>query len=276
MGLLLADVDELLARLPAREIWPADVDAVAVFDADHTLWDGDIGDHAFLCAVDAGFVLPATWQGPVRAWAQDWGLSLPREPSVGARQIVEAAESGALSAAATARGLLPSAWKGSLYAMQAWAYAGRSRDEVLDFGERLFAEGFAARIWADMRAVVHGLQERGIAVRIASASHGALVVPGGRRLGLSADAVQGMEARQDDAGILEPHLGVDTYGPGKADVVSRALRGRRPLLGLGDSVLATDRELLALAHVGVAVATKGEHRQAALADDRLWMFDPRR
>jgi phosphoserine phosphatase len=158
--------------------------------------------------------------------------------------------------------------------MQAWVFAGLRRDDVAAFGELLFSRGFADRIWRDMRDIVDGLLGRGISVRIASASHGALVVPGARRLGVPADAVQGMEAAVDDVGVLLPALSQDTFGPGKAAAVSAVLAGRRPLLALGDSVLATDRELLAMAHQPVAVATKGAHRQAALTEERTWLFDP--
>jgi len=276
MGILVEDVSALLDRVPDRSAWPDDVDAVAVFDADHTLWNGDIGDAAFAAAAAEGLLSPATWRGPVVDWARSWGLSVPDEPVAGTRAIFAAVESGTLSATALSRGQDEAAWKGSLYAMQAWAYAGRRRDDVAAFGERLFAHGFAARIWDDLRAVVDGLRARGLRVTIASASHGALVVPGARRLGLPDDAVAGMEPVVDDDGVIQPAIAQDTYGPGKASVVRASLGGRRPVLAFGDSVLATDRELLALAHHGVAVATKGAHRQAAIHDPRLWLFDPRR
>ena len=276
MGTLVDDVAALLQRIPDRSAWPDDVEAVAVFDADHTLWNGDIGDAAFGAAADAGLLSAATWRGPVVDWARGWGLSVGDDPVAGTRAIFAAVESGALQATATARGLDASAWKGSLYAMQAWVYAGLRRDDVAAFGERLFAQGFAERIWEDMRAVVDGLRARGVQVLIASASHGALVVPGAQRLALADDAVAGMEPVVDGDGVIQPAIAQDTYGPGKASVVRRLLGGRRPLLAFGDSVLATDRELLALAHQGVAVATKGAHREAALHDPRLWLFDPRR
>jgi phosphoserine phosphatase len=276
MGHLVADVATLLDRVPDRSTWPDDVDAVAVFDADHTLWNGDIGDTAFAAAAEEGLIRRDTWRGPVVEWARGWGLSVPDEPVAGARAVFAAVDSGAWWAAARARGQGESDWKASLYAMQAWVYAGLRRDDVAAFGEQLFAKGFAARIWDDMRAVVDGLRARGVRVQIASASHGALVVPGARRLQLADDAVAGMEAVVNDDGVIEPAIAQDTYGPGKAAVVRARLSGRRPLLAWGDSVLATDRELLALCHQGIAVATKGAHREAALHDPRLWLFDPRR
>jgi phosphatidylglycerophosphatase C len=263
----LDTVESLLeAALSASEDAGAQV---AVFDADHTLWDGDVGDEAFLAAAREGFLLEATWRGPLQAWAGRLGLALSADPAAGAAQLLDAASSGALE-----RALGTGRWRQALYALQAWAYAGRRRDEVEAFGEALFARGFAARIYPAMQRVVEALAARGVEAMIASASHGALVTPGARRLGIRAAQVLGMEPDLDDAGVTQASLRRDTYGPAKAAAVSAALGGRRPRLAFGDAVLTTDRELLALAHQGVAVAARGAHREAALDHATLLLFDP--
>jgi len=251
-----------------------DTARVAVFDADHTLWNGDIGDEAFLAAGAEGFLLAETWRGPVRSWGEAWGLSLSDVPAEGVRQVMEASTSGALERTGLSRGLAPGAWRAALYAMQAWAYAGRTRGEVAAFGEQLFSRGFEHRLYAQMRRLVAGLRARGVEVRIASASHGALVVPGAARLGLAEAQVFGMEPALDAEGRTLNDLAQDTYGPAKAATVEAALGGRRPLWAFGDSVLSTDRELLGRAVHGVAVAAKEAHREAALASPSLRLFDP--
>jgi phosphatidylglycerophosphatase C len=264
---VLDTVESLLeAALPASAGAGAQV---AAFDADHTLWDGDIGDEAFLAAAREGFLPAETWRGPVLAWAARLGLPLSADPATGAVELLEAARTGALE-----RALGAERWRRELYALQAWAFAGRRRDEVEAFGEALFARGFAARIYPAMQRVVEALAARGVEAVIASASHGALVTPGARRLGIPAARVLGMEPALDDAGVTRAALARDTYGPAKAAVVRAALEGRRPRLAFGDAVLTTDRELLALAHQGVAVATRGAHREAALAHATLILFDP--
>ncbi|MEN9800722.1 MAG: hypothetical protein RL653_4419 [Pseudomonadota bacterium] len=276
MGARFDSVEALLASVDAALAgpWPAGVAHAAVFDADHTLWNGDIGDHAFLAAGAEGFLLPETWRGPVRSWAEAWGLELSVDPAFGVRQLLEASASGVLEATARARGLDGGAWRSALYSMQAWAYAGRTRAEVHAFGEQLFARGFEAHLYADLRRVVEGLTARGVRVCIASASHGALVLPGGTRLGLGAEWVWGMEPHLDDAGRTLPRLRQDTYGAAKATTTQALLGGARPAWAFGDSVLHTDRELLACAVHGVAVAAKGAHRDAALASPSLRLFDP--
>ncbi len=276
MGARFASVEALLASVDAALAgpWPAGVARAAVFDADHTLWNGDIGDHGFLAAGAEGFLLSETWRGPVRAWAETWGVTLSPHPTDGVRQVLEASASGALEAAARARGLDGGAWRPALYAMQAWAYAGRTRAEVQAFGEQLFTRGFEAHLYADMRRLVEGLAARGVRVCIASASHGALVLPGGRRLGLGAEWVWGMEPHLDGEGRTLPLLRQDTYGAAKAATAQALLGGARPAWAFGDSVLQTDRELLACAVHGIAVASKGAHREAALASPSLRLFDP--
>ena len=276
MGRLLHSVDELLALpLLARDALPAGVARAAVFDADHCLWQGDIGDTAFAAAADAGLIDGATWRGPVRAWATAWDLELDEDPARGLAQVMTAASSGMLSATALARGLSSSAWKADLYAMQAWVYAGQTPEQIEAHGENLFVTGFAEFIYGDMRRVVHGLTDLGVDVWIASASHRALVLPGARRLGIPSGRVIGMEPALDD-GVTAPRLRQSTYGPGKAKAALLALETLRPLLAFGDSILSTDKELLAAAHLGVAVATSGDNRAAALNDDHLVLLDPRR
>jgi phosphoserine phosphatase len=273
----LASVEDVaaLASLPA----PPDVARAAVFDADGTLWRGDIGDHAFEHAAEAGLITDETWAGPVAAWARRWDLDVPSSTSrkaEGVRRVLAAVQQGELSRTARARGLSEDAWREELYAMQAWIYAGHPRAAVAAFGEQLFEAGFSSSIFADMKRVVELLRAAGVEVLIASASHAALVVPGARLLGIPAANVMGMEPALDDDGRVRASLPVSTYGPHKAAVVHGRLGQRRPLLAFGDSVLFTDRELLASSHAPVAVATKGAHREAALADERIRLFDPAR
>lgn len=277
MGALLHSVDDIFDVLALAEAClPQDVARVAVFDADGTLWRGDIGDTAFAAAADAGLVNEKTWSGPVRTWAARWAVSLPEDPRVGLPRILAAAHAGELAQAGRARGLDDGAWRRELYEMQAWIYAGHSRAAVEAFGERLFAAGFAAQIFTDMGALLRGLRARHVDVYVASASHGALVAPGARRLDVDRERALGMEPAVDEEGRGLPRTSVCTYGPGKAAVVRKVLEGKRPLLAFGDSVLGTDKELLESAHRPFAIASSGVHREAALRDPRMHLFDPTR
>lgn len=277
MARLLASLDELVAlvRSAAALVGP-DVARAAVFDADGTLWRGDIGDAAFEAAAAAGMIDDATWRGPMAEWARRWDLELPADPHSGIARIFRASAGGELARAAQRRGLPEGAWREDLYSMQAWAYAGRTRAAVEAFGARLFDEGFAEGVFLEMRALIDALTAEGIEVWIASASHGALVAAGAHHLHIEAARALGMEPALDDAGVTLPRIARGTYGPGKAEVARHALGGRRPLAAFGDSVLTTDRELLESALVPVAVASHGAHREAALAHPRISLFDPKR
>lgn len=277
MGSLLPSLDALLTavREAAAQAGP-EVARAAVFDADGTLWRGDIGDAAFEAAAGAGMIERATWDGPVRAWAARWDLELPDELQAGVERIFRAARGTELADAGQRHGRAEGAWREELYAMQAWVYAGRPRDAVHDFGARLFDEGFADGVFAEMRALVDALHALGIEVWIASASHGALVAAGAPRLGVPVPRALGMEPALDEAGRTLARIARGTYGPAKAEAARAALAGRRPLAAFGDSVLSTDRELLESAELPVAVAPRGAHRDAALAHARIRLFDPRR
>jgi phosphoserine phosphatase len=252
---VLDDVDAALARG-----LPADVDRYAAFDADGTLWDGDIGDTAFADAHAQGVVDDVTIAGAFAAWAASYGFTpAPHEPF---RDVLARLANGSLMAAGKQRGLDEHGVKADLYGMQAWIYAGRTDEEIEAYGERVFQGGFEAKIFPGARRLIEGLVERGVDVVIVSASHRALVVPGGRRLGVTRERVIGMQPAHDDNGRTVTRIARHLYGPGKV----RALAGRgRPLVACGDAVATTDRELLSHALLPVAVDPRGVHLDAAHA-----------
>lgn len=265
----ITTVDELIARAAALvEPEPANGRHIAAFDADGTLWRGDIGDEAFARADGAGLVTAETWDGPVRAFIERYGLPIPRPQREGMRALVQAIVSGELAAAARRRGFTDDVWREDLYAMQAYVYAGHGRAAIAALADTLLAEGFLAGVFDDMRRLLDGLRGGGLRLVVVSASHGALVEAGVRALGI--DEVFGMEPDVDDAGRTLPSIASSTYGEGKV----RALGRRRTMFAFGDSVLGTDRALLAHAQVPVAVNAQGAHRDAALAAD-LMILDPR-
>jgi phosphatidylglycerophosphatase C len=254
---LLADLDD------------AGFARAAVFDADGTLWAGDIGDAAFVQSARAGLVSDAMYEGPLAAWASRTGLSLPTDKVEGIAHIVSAHEDGTLRARGLARGLDEDGWRRDYYEMQAWIYADQPRDAVVDFGRRLMEGGLADGIFASMVQLLRALEHSGVAVHLASASHAALVEAGAVFLGVPAARVAGMEPTPG----LSTTMQARTYGDDKRDT-ARARLGAPPLLAFGDSVLFTDRALLQSAKQPFAVATRGAHREAAVTDARLILVDP--
>jgi len=268
------------AVVTARVIAPSDVlhdvhapaqgyARAAVFDADGTLWAGDIGDAAFVRSAKDGMLSDAMLAGPLSSWAKQAGLTLPSDKVAAIARIVDAHNSGELLALGRARGLDDDGYRRDLYEMQAWIYADQRRDDVVAYGAAIAADEIKAGIFGTMRALLDELERNGVAVYLASASHAALVEAGAVHLGVAAARVSGMEPEPG----LHRAMRVRTYGDDKRDTAVRVL-GARPLMAFGDSVLFTDRALLESACLPYAVATRGAHREAALAHARMVLVDP--
>jgi phosphoserine phosphatase len=241
----------------------------AVFDADGTLWAGDIGDVAFAQSARAGLVSDAMFAGPLSSWAARVGLSLPDNKVEAIAAIVAAHDDGQIRESGLRRGLDEDAWRRDFYEMQAWIFADQPREAVSALGQRLMRDGLGARIFPSMQRLLRDLEADDVVVHIASASHAALVQAGAAILGIPPERVAGMEPTPG----LSTTMQVRTYGDDKRDTAVARLGGR-PLAAFGDSVLFTDRALLQAAAYAFAVATSGAHREAALADARIVLVDP--
>lgn len=249
----LTDIDAIL-RIATGPL-PDGVARAAVFDADGTIWKGDIGDEAFARAHP--LVKDETWPH-LHAWCAKYDVAVRTFD-----ELVHLALSRGIGDAAEKKGVATDAWRADLFEMQAWVYAGHPRSTVKTLGH-----SFA--LFADVLSLLTRLRAAGVRIAIVSASHGALV----EAAQLDVDAVYGMEPALDAQGITQPRIARSTYGDGKVTACRDWLGEERPLLAFGDSVLATDRALLAHAHVPVAVNTRGRHRDAALADARMLLLDP--
>lgn len=269
---LLREIDEALDRG-----LPDDVRPLAAFDADGTLWSGDVGETAFLRGFDDGVILPATVSGPLLAWAKRWALDLDDDPALAFARLGELCD-GERILEVLPDGMGFDEARHDLYAMQAWIYAGRTREEVEAYGERLFRGGLEDTLHPFSAPLLEALCARGLDVIVVSGSHRDLVVPGVARLGLEPARVYGSLPDVDEAGRYLPTDGCALYGDAKERKVRAHLDdkhrgdepggekgGVRPLLSFGDSVEATDRALLACAAMPVAVRPTGRHLEAARA-----------
>jgi phosphoserine phosphatase len=252
----LTTIDALLdiAAAPLAE----GVARAAMFDADGTIWRGDIGDEAFARA--HALVLDSTWPA-LHAFCARYGARVSTFD-----ELVQLALSRGIGDAARAQGISDDVWRADLFEMQAWVYAGRTRAEIA-------ALGHSFDVFPQMRALLDGLRALGVRTAVVSASHGALV----EAAHLPVDAVYGMEPALDDQGrTIAARMQRSTYAHGKVTATQEFLASTtlRPLFAFGDSVLATDRALLAYAHVPVAVNAHGAHRDAARAHPRMFLLDP--
>lgn len=170
--------------------------ALAVFDADGTLWAGDVGE-----GLQAAFIADGTFSHAVEKKYQ-----------------------------ALMRTDFATAY---IYGTQ--ALAGLREEWLVERAERFFAQEWEAQIFPEMRALVAGLLDKGVNVHIASASNRWIVERGAARLGIPAERVHAMTVAVKDGVITEELVPPAVTRDGKATLIREKLGGS-PALVAGNSV----------------------------------------
>ena len=225
----------------ARAALPRDEDAVLAFDADGTLWSGDVGNDLFeaLIAEEA-----------VREEAR-------------AALIVEARAAGSTergSTTAIAQGLYAALATGAYeearaFAMMAWVFAGFSLDEARHFARRVaLARGLDARLHRFLAPVLAWTETEKVPVWVVSASPRWIVEIGVSLLGIPPGRVVAMTPRMQEDRIAAELDGPPIYGHHKPVALRAACPGATLLGAFGDS--SYDVPMLAASRVPVAVRPK--------------------
>lgn len=233
------DARALIARLEAAREGAGARTALA-FDADGTLWSGDVGFDLFKAALGVRAFRPEARDALARE-AQGAGLSAADEDD----------------ASAIALRLL-AAWAagdyddGRAFRMMAWAFAGWTHHDLLVLADEALRDaGLAARLHAPVRDVIAWADRSGVEVWIVSASPRAAVEVGGRLLGVDPARVIAVSPRRDgDRLTIELEEPVP-YDDGKAAAMRVAAPDAVILGAFGDS--ASDGPLMRSARVAVAV-----------------------
>jgi phosphoserine phosphatase len=220
---------------------PLGAPCLLAFDADGTLWDGDVGFDLFEA-------LMAT-----RGAREDALDALEREA-----EEFEVHAPGDANDVATA---LFAAYGEHRYpeprafAMMAWAFAGYRQDELHEFvAQVLRRNNLEARVHAELAPILAWATAEGVETMVVSASPRAVVVAGVALLGIPPERVLAMTPAIEDGRIAPRLTGPIVYAEGKLDVL-RAARPSAALLGaFGDTVY--DGPMLRAARVPVAVHAK--------------------
>jgi phosphatidylglycerophosphatase C len=212
---------------------------VLAFDADGTLWTGDVGDD-FYEAMLAGEDFLREAEDEIRRELERAGLTAPERGA--ARTLLDAYNSGNFD-------------EEHFYEIVGWAAAGRTRDEVAAYADRIQAEGdLDARLQREVEPVLAWAARRRVDVFVVSASPRIVVQRGATRLSIPAPHVFGAQARFDGDRMLPEPVRPIPYGPGKVTAL-RAAIGTRPILAaFGDNVF--DLPMLSEAQVPVVVRPK--------------------
>jgi phosphatidylglycerophosphatase C len=231
---------EVVARLEAERAGAGGEDMILAFDADGTLWEGDVGLDLFEALLRDRTIRPAA-RDALAQEARELGL-----PFDGDENELGEALFGAYNAHRYAAD--------RAFAMQAWVFAGWHRDEVAAFaGQVARLVGIEARIRRETAEVVAWAAEAGVDVYVVSASPCAMVRVCAARLGIEPDHVLAMTPAHGADGVLVAAIaGPVVYGGGKMEALER-VRPAAILLGaFGDSDY--DAPMLRAARVRVAVA----------------------
>lgn len=220
------------------------------FDADGTLWSGDVGFDLFKAALAARILRPAA-QAALAAEAHAAGLSASHDDDANeiALRLFAAWAAGDISDERAFR-------------MMAWAFAGHGEEELLAFCEETQRQsGLGQRIHPPAREIVAWAHGEGIEVWVVSASPRAAVVAGARLLEIPPARCIGVTPVVADGRLTTALMEPISYDAGKP-LAFEAHASRSSLLAaFGDT--ASDVPLLRAARLGVAVGPNDRLRAAA-------------
>lgn len=236
--------EEIVARL-SRD---AAKDAVIAFDADGTLWSGDIGVDTFETLLEKRAVRPEALAA-LLSDAASHGVDAPADATGAARALYEAFEGGTYPESAA-------------FQMMAWAFAGFTEDEARTFALAVVERvSLGKRLHPEVLPIVRWATERSVPLLVVSASPSIVVRTAVERLGIPAWRIFGMSAAIERGVIAPRPEGTVTYGAGKVQAIHEGAKGRILLGAFGDS--AYDLPMLAEARVAVAVRPRPELRSRA-------------
>ncbi|MEW6430685.1 MAG: HAD family hydrolase [Myxococcota bacterium] len=203
-----------------------------VFDADGTLWRGDVGED-LLRLLGQRRLLGAASDGVFARYEQ----LLKRDPS-------------------------------AAYAFAVEVLAGFAEAELQRVCDDFFAERYAGRVFRFVRPLLARLTHAGLTPWICSASPRWAVLPGARALGIEPAHVIGVTCAVED-GVLTGRVDQPvTCGPGKVTWLER--HGVQPVLAFGNGDLDVDMLAAAARAVVVAPLDGPDNALVAEAKRRGW------
>jgi len=230
----IAVIEILGSRLDHRTAYLA-------FDADGTLWTGDVSDDVFLGACQDDWLLDAAKPGLIRE-ARRAGLPTCGSVSQLAFSLFEAHKQGAIAEV-------------DLYALMAWCYAGRTLEELQAYAVQVLTrQTLGSRIRPEIVQILEWARARNVACYVVSASPTPIVAWAAGKWGFSPAQVIGtMPETQNDRII--PELADEVpFGANKCKLLKRRTGNSHWLGSFGDSEF--DFELLAGAKCAIAVNPK--------------------
>ncbi|MEI9948191.1 MAG: HAD family hydrolase [Pseudomonadota bacterium] len=226
---------ELASRLQV------DRPSALAFDADGTLWSGDVGDDVFRFAVGHGRLREAA-RAEIDQQARSRGFECFTDVNATAKQLFDAYLAGRYP-------------EREICELMTWCFAGYTLPEMTDLArEALAVAQHAQRLHEELRPILDFARNNGLRTIVISASPRATVELAASAWGFAAHDIAASTPRVV-SGVIAPGMASALpYGAGKC-VAGRALLGTLHWLGaFGDNVF--DLEMLREAELGVAVRPK--------------------
>lgn len=231
--------ETIVARLAAAR---GQGPAALAFDADGTLWSGDVGEDTFESSCRDG-ALKEEGRAALARVAEEHGV--PHSGS--ASQIAEALY------AEYRRGKVA---ERLMCEVMTFCYAGYTEDALRELATRyLTARGVAKRTRGALIEVLAWAKAEGLRRVVISASPRIIVKEGLRLSGIEVDEVGAAVAATGAGGVIQPRMAAPLpYGPQKCVVGAELLKGYDWVGAFGDN--GFDVDMLRAARVAVAVHPK--------------------
>jgi len=231
--------EQLVLELESR--LRADRPSALAFDADGTLWSGDVGEDVFRFAVGHGRLREAT-RAALERQAKSYGFECFPDLNATAMELFEAYLDGRYP-------------EREICELMTWCFAGHTLAEMRDLAaEALVFAGHAQRLNEELRPVLDFARESQLRTIVISASPRVTVEVAASSWGFAAHDIVASTPRVVSGVIAAEMASALPYGAGKC-VAGRALLGTTHwLAAFGDNVF--DIEMLLEAELGVAVRPK--------------------
>ncbi len=243
--------EAVIARLTALTSSP-DRKTVIAFDADGTLWTGDVSDDVFVYSTENG-LLRSSARPALAELAERHGVHHGADATSSdlAGALFAAYRDGRVSELDT-------------YAMMAWCYAGFTRSELHDLAAAVLRDaGLRDRVNWRVTKVFEWANQHGLDAWVVSASPLPILEVAVQSIGLHAGALIAAEPSFEKDQVLPRLAAPVPYAETKVAALRERTNGAELAAAFGDSQF--DLAMLRAASFGVAVNPKPELR-SALAD----------
>jgi phosphatidylglycerophosphatase C len=230
--------EELIAELePHLSAGPC----ALAFDADGTLWSGDVGDDVFRFATAHGRLREVA-RAELERQAEVRGFETFADLNVTAKSLFDAYLANRYP-------------EREMCELMTWCFAGYTLTEMRELAqEALVAANHAARLHQELRSVLEFSRSRGARTVVISASPRVTVELAASAWGFAPSDIAASTPRVQGDVICAEMDGVVPYGTSKCSAGRALLGDLRWVASFGDNVF--DLEMLREAELGVAVRPK--------------------